>query len=182
VLILALLCCNLWWFCKYFYNCYGETEIRNFFEIGLCILFWELYISNCNSVEKCPCAWLFSHPILVFVLFRYLAKITTNYLTNQQLHMWSGALLVKKLHPFMQPKNTLLCPDKFISCPYLQPGEFSLYHPPCFCIWSILILSYQVFWVVSYLYAYKPTVYVHLSSYPFMSHAQHISSSLIWLP
>lgn len=51
---------------------------------------------------------LFSHPTFVFVMLIYLTKIAINYLNNQ-LYMWSGALLVNKLHPFMQPRNTLLC-------------------------------------------------------------------------
>jgi hypothetical protein len=79
---------------------------------------------------------LFSHPILLFVMciYMYVTKITANYLTNQLTTYVEWRPSCEDLCPFMQPKSAVFHPHEFTPGPCLQPGEFSLYHPPCFCI------------------------------------------------
>ena len=78
---------------------------------------------------------LFSHPTFVFVMPIYLTKITINYLNNQlTICVWSGVLLVNKLHPFLEPRNTLLCLHGFTPGSCLQLEEFIVDHTPGFCV------------------------------------------------
>jgi hypothetical protein len=83
----------------------------------------------------------------------------------------------------MECKRSLLCTQELIVGPYLQPHQYSTYHPTLFLynpskyhppsyIWVIL--------VVCFLLAFPPKPHMHSSSPPCVLYVLSISSSLIW--